>query len=251
MRECCATSKRRPTAKLANRVFPLRDDNPRRSFPTACVTLIAVNVAVFLYQFALMIESPQQAEAFIYALGSVPAQISESLAGRYPMDQSLPGLLTSTFLHGGWVHLIGNMWFLWIFGDNIEDQFGHGRFVLFYLTCGVMASVIHFAFNPFSNIPAVGASGAISGVMGAYLVRFPHARVTTLVVLFIIITRVELPAGVMLAYWFLIQFVSGAGSIGAEGGGVAWWAHIGGFAVGALWMWNRRSPRRGRFQRAG
>ena len=230
-------------------MFPLRDDNPRRSFPKVCVALIAVNVAVFLYQISLFAQSPEAAEAFIYGMGSVPARITESLAGRYPVDQSFPGLLTSIFLHGGWAHLIGNMWFLWIFGDNIEDQLGHGKFVVFYLVCGVLASVIHFAFNPFSNVPAVGASGAISGVMGAYLVRFPHARVTTLVVLFIIITRVELPAGVMLAYWFLIQFLSGAGSIGAEGGGVAWWAHIGGFAVGALWMWNRRSGRGRRVRR--
>lgn len=225
-------------------MFPLRDDNPRYSFPRVCLALIVVNVAIFLYQFALLVQSPQAAEAFVYALGAVPIEITETLAGRYPLDQSLPGLLTSIFLHGGWMHLLGNMWFLWVFGDNIEDQLGHGRFLLFYLGCGLAASLAHYAFNPFSDVPAIGASGAISGVMGAYLIRFPHARVHTLVVLFILITTVELPAALMLAYWFLIQFISGAGSIGAEGGGVAWWAHIGGFVVGAAWMWTqRRRPR--------
>lgn len=226
-------------------MFPLRDNNPRQSFPVVCVSLIAVNVAVFLYQVGLMLESPRAAEAFFYALGSVPALVTEALAGRYPLANSLPGLLTSIFLHGGWMHLLGNMWFLWIFGDNIEDELGHGRFVVFYLSCGLLASLAHYAFNPYSTVPAIGASGAISGVMGAYLVRFPRARVTTLVVLVFFITTIELPAGVMLAYWFFIQLISGASSIGAEGGGVAWWAHIGGFAAGLLWMrlWMRRRRR--------
>jgi len=217
-------------------MFPLRDDNPRRGPAPVVVTLIAVNVAVFLYQFALQLQSPEAAQAFVYALGSVPARITEAFAGRYPLSDSLPGMATSMFLHGGWMHLIGNMWFLWIFGDNIEDELGHRPFLLFYLGTGLLASFAHYALNPWSPVPAIGASGAVSGVMGAYLVRFPRARVTTLVPIVIVLATIELPAAVMLAYWFVIQFFSGAASIGAEGGGVAWWAHIGGFAAGVVWM---------------
>jgi len=218
-------------------MFPLRDDNPRRGPAPVVVTLIVVNVAIFLYQFLLLVQSPEAAEAFVYALGSVPARISEALAGRYPLSLSVPGMATSIFLHGGWMHLIGNMWFLWVFGDNIEDELGHRDFLLFYVGTGLLASLAHYLLNPTSPVPAIGASGAISGVMGAYLVRFPRARVTTLVPIVIIFTTVELPAAVMLAYWFAIQFFSGAASIGAEGGGVAWWAHIGGFVAGAVWMY--------------
>ena len=227
-------------------MFPLRDDNPRHGFPVVCASLIALNVAIFLYQFLLSLESPAYAEAFVYTFGSVPARLTDTFQGGLPVTESLPGLFTSMFLHGGWMHLLGNMWFLWIFGDNVEDQLGHGPFLFFYLVCGLLASLAHYAFNPFSVIPAVGASGAISGVMGAYLVRFPRARITTLVVLFILITTVDIPAALMLAYWFLIQFVSGAGAIGAEGAGVAWWAHIGGFVAGALWMFSKRKSLRRR-----
>ena len=134
------------------------------------------------------------------------------------------------------------MWFLWIFGDNVEDDLGHGQYLLFYVLCGVLATAAHFVTNPLSTLPSVGASGAISGVMGAYVVRFPQARITTLIPFVIFFTTVELPAAVMLLYWFAIQFLSGASSIGAEGGGVAWWAHIGGFIAGALLILTR--PRR-------
>jgi membrane associated rhomboid family serine protease len=139
------------------------------------------------------------------------------------------------FLHGGWMHLIGNMWFLWVFGDNIEDILGHGKFIVFYLLCGLAASALQIAVMPDSRVPNIGASGAISGVMGAYLVKFPQARITTLITLIVFFTTVDLPAWIVLAYWFVVQFFSGVGSVGSSHvneGGVAWFAHIGGFLAG-------------------
>jgi len=141
------------------------------------------------------------------------------------------------FLHGGWLHVLGNMWFLWIFGDNVEDILGHGRFLLFYLLCGLAAGYVQVAINPGSPVPTVGASGAIAGVMGAYMVKFPHSRILTLVPIFIFLTTIEVPAILMLLYWFTIQFFSGIGSIGysqLSQGGVAWFAHVGGFVAGML-----------------
>ena len=225
-------------------MIPLRDDAPRSSYPYLTLVLIIVNVNVFLYQFALYLGSPSAGEAFVQSFGSVPANISAALVGRYPLDDGLTPVLTSMFLHGGWMHLIGNMWFLWIFGDNIEDELGHGYYLFFYLACGLAATVAHFIANPLSDVPTVGASGAISGVMGAYMIRFPWARVVTLIPIFVFFTTVELPAVVLLAYWFLIQFVSGAADFGAQGGGVAWWAHVGGFMAGAALIWMRPKRRR-------
>ncbi len=226
-------------------MFPLRDDAPRGGTPFVTIALIAVNVAVFLFQTSLYLESPRAQQAFIETFGAIPARASEALAGRYPL---LPGLLpvvTSIFLHGGWMHLIGNMWFLWIFGDNIEDDLGHWAYAAFYLACGVLASTAHFFSDPASYVPAVGASGAIAGVMGAYMLRFPWSRVTVLVPLFVLFTTFRVPAFLMLGYWFLIQFASGAASSGAAAtGGIAWWAHIGGFAAGAVLVLRR--PRRRR-----
>ena len=144
------------------------------------------------------------------------------------------------FLHGGWMHLIGNMWFLWIFGDNVEDVMGHGKFLLFYLLCGVAAGLTHVVLNPDSHIPTIGASGAIAGVMGAYLVKFPHARILTLVPIFFFLTTFELPAAFVLLYWFVIQFFSGVGSVAyssSSQGGTAWFAHVGGFLAGIVLVW--------------
>ena len=227
-------------------MIPLRDDAPRWTTPYVTRVLIGLNVLVFLYQFTLYLGDPRVGDAFVQGFGSVPAKISAAFAGRYPVDAAFLPVFTSMFLHGGWLHLIGNMWFLSIFGDNIEDELGHLPYLLFYLTCGVIASVAHYLANPLSVIPAVGASGAISGVMGAYMVRFPWARIVTLIPLFFFFTTIELPAVIMLFYWFFIQFASGAASLGMEGGGVAWWAHIGGFVAGAVWIWTR--PRRRRRQ---
>jgi hypothetical protein len=151
------------------------------------------------------------------------------------IGQAVFPFLSSIFLHGGWMHLLGNMWFLWIFGDNIEDRLGHLRFLLFYLAAGLGAGLFHVAFNLSSAVPAVGASGAISGILGAYFVLFPRSRVVTLIPLFVTFFTVELPAAIILGYWFLIQTLSGLGSLGARAsGGVAWWAHIGGFVLGIV-----------------
>jgi membrane associated rhomboid family serine protease len=232
-------------------MFPLRDDAPRSTFPAVTLFLIAINVVVFIYQLSLHFEAPQAEEAFVQAFGATPAKISLALAGRYSVEQGLLPILTSMFLHGGIMHIAGNMWFLWIFGDNIEDELGHAAYLAFYLVCGVIASAAHYASAPYSAIPSIGASGAISGVMGAYMMRFPFARITTLIPLFIIFTTVELPAIVMLVYWFALQFFSGAAETGMEGGGVAWWAHIGGFVAGAglIWLKPRRRRTRAGYRR--
>jgi membrane associated rhomboid family serine protease len=222
-------------------VFPLRDNAPRWTFPYVTVGLIAVNVVVFGYQMSLYAEGQPAVEAFVQSFGSVPARITGALMGRYSLEGGLVPIFTSMFLHGGLMHLLGNMWFLWIFGDNIEDDLGHGGYLVFYLLCGVLATAAHYITNPLSTIPSVGASGAISGVMGAYVIRFPRAQITTLIPFIIFFTTVDLPAIVMLLYWFAIQFLSGATTVGAESG-VAWWAHIGGFVAGALLILTR--PRR-------
>jgi membrane associated rhomboid family serine protease len=204
-------------------MIPLSDSERSYSALVVTMALIVVNVLVFLYEVSLDSYSLN----YLFArYGIVPARFEY-------ID-----LLTSMFLHGGWLHLIGNMWFLWIFGDNVEDLLGHGRFLLFYLLCGVAAGLTHVAIAPDSRIPTVGASGAIAGVMGAYMVRFPRSTITTLVPVFVFLTTVEVPAALMLMYWFIIQLFSGVGSIGytsaMRGGGVAWFAHVGGFLAGAL-----------------
>jgi len=214
-------------------MIPLKDLNPRRTTPFVTVLIILANVAVFLYQVSL---GPRAGQALIYAFGMVPVRVELLLTGHpVAMNQAFGPLLTSMFLHGGWLHIIGNMWFLWIFGDNIEDTLGHFNYLLFYLVCGVAAGITHTLANLNSTVPAVGASGAISGVLGAYMVLFPGSRVLTLIPLFVIWFTVQLPAVVILGYWFLIQFLSGLGSLGAGmEGGTAWWAHIGGFILGAV-----------------
>ena len=205
-------------------MIPLRDSLPSRSFPTATVWLIVINVAVFLFEWSL---EPFSRTHFVGSYAMIPAQF-------HPLS-----LLTSMFLHGGWMHLIGNLWFLWIYGDNIEDILGRVQYVLFYLGCGVAAGLVHLFFNLDSRLPTVGASGAIAGVMGAYMVKYPHARITTLLPIIIFFTTVELPAWFILIYWFVIQIFSGVGELasstgGVQQGGVAWFAHVGGFLAGAL-----------------
>jgi len=214
-------------------MIPLRDLNPRLTTPFVTFLIILTNAVVFLYQISL---GPHAGQQFAYTFGMIPARIPLVFTSHaMTMGQAFWPLLTSIFLHSGWLHLIGNMWFLWIFGDNIEDHFGHFNYLLFYLVCGVGAGVAHTLANLSSTIPAVGASGAISGVMGAYIVLFPRSRVLTLVPLLFIFFTVQLPAVVILGYWFLIQFLGGLSSLGLQiEGGVAWWAHIGGFVLGAL-----------------
>jgi len=212
-------------------MIPLRDHNPRATFPFFTVLLILANLLLFLYELSLPAAATEQ---FLFRYGMVPARVELLFdTGAVTVRQAFAPLLTSIFLHAGWLHLIGNMWFLWVFGDNIEDRFGHLNYLLFYLFCGVGAGVIHTLANTGSTIPAVGASGAISGVLGAYLALFPGARILTLIPLGFLFFTVRLPAVVMLGLWFLVQFVSGVAIIGQDSsGGVAWWAHIGGFVLG-------------------
>ena len=199
-------------------MFPLRDTQPSYSKPVVTVLLIVVNLLVFLFEFSLDAFSQND---FIYAYGLVPDHFR------------FINVLTSMFLHGGWMHVLGNMWFLWIFGDNVEDILGHGKFLLFYLLCGVAAAMTQVYLSLGSRVPMVGASGAIAGVMGAYLVKFPRSRIYTLV-FYIFITTIDVPAWVMLIYWFAIQFFSGLGSLAAPTaqGGTAFFAHVGGFVAG-------------------
>jgi membrane associated rhomboid family serine protease len=212
-------------------LFPLRDDNPTTSRPALTVTLIAANVVIFFYQFTLPVEAGR---TFIYQFGTIPAVVlgSRSLPAALAAIPAPLSLLTGMFLHGGLMHLGGNMLYLWIFGNNIEDAMGRGRFLLFYVLCGIGAAAAQILGDPHSTVPMVGASGAISGVLGAYLLLFPRAQVLVLV-FFFFIRLMYIPAAIVLGMWFVIQVASGAAASGA-GSGVAWWAHVGGFVVGMM-----------------
>lgn len=220
-------------------MIPFRDKNPSSTFPYITVAIITLNGMAFIYELAL----GDAVEDFIFHYGVVPVKVifflsQPSLDPAAIRDTFLP-FFTSMFLHGGPVHILGNMWYLWIFGDNVEDRLGHFKFLGFYLLCGILASVVHVATNPHVGIPCVGASGAIAGALGAYMVTFPGARVLCLVPFGFIWHIIELPAVVVLGFWFVIQFFNGAAALTATtdaGGGVAWWAHIGGFVFGIALM---------------
>jgi membrane associated rhomboid family serine protease len=217
-------------------MFPLRDSIPSARRPVVNLVVIGACVVVFLYEFML----GPGVEAFVNAFGFVPARFFDPAAFNVGPGWGVLTLVTSMFMHGGWLHLIGNMWFLWVFGDNVEDCLGHGRYVFFYLVCGAAAALAQAAIAPSSTVPMVGASGAIAGVLGAYLVWYPWSRIHTFVFLGIFFTTAELPAPVFLVIWFVIQFFSGAlslASAGPVGGGVAFFAHVGGFVAGALLAW--------------
>ncbi len=213
-------------------MFPIQDSAPRRGVPLATYFLIAVNVAIFLVEVSLPKELLQQ---IVFYLGVVPARYTGGLNDVGPGLKYL-ALFTSLFLHGSWIHLFGNMWTLWIFGDNVEDRMGSSRFLAFYILCGLAASFTHIYFHPTSTVPTIGASGAISGVLGAYYALFPLARVIVMIPVFIFPFFFELPAVFYLAWWFFLQVFSGTLSIvhGEIVGGVAWWAHAGGFVAGLL-----------------
>ena len=215
-------------------MIPIRDRSPSGTFPFVTVSIILANVFVFLIELSL----GGQLESFLFRFGVVPVKVfySSEIPDSTLINTYFP-FLSYMFLHGGFVHLIGNMWYLWIFGDNIEDLLGRARFILFYLLCGVGAAIVHVFFNRQSGIPCIGASGAIAGVLGAYMVTFPRARVLVILPLFIFWEFIELPAIIVLGFWFLIQFFAGTAAISAaQGGGVAWWAHIGGFVLGILFI---------------
>lgn len=226
-------------------MIPLKDRIPHKSFPIMTLLLIAGNCAIFIQE--LLLSAPQR-DLLVQSYALVPWKSTAIFLGHdVSVAQAFLPFITSMFLHGGWMHLIGNMWFLWIFGGNVEDRLGHLRYLAFYLGAGLVGALTHVAFNTASLVPTLGASGAVAGVMGAYLVLFPGARILTLVPIFIFLTTVELPAYVILLYWILIQFLSGTVSLAmsdASAGGVAWFAHIGGFLGGMVLLFILRKGRR-------
>lgn len=220
-------------------MVPIRDKNPTTLTPYVTYTLIALNVLVFLFELSLNGEALSQ---FFNDWAVVPADLTASFQGRLP-PQPRPEwltLFTSQFLHGGFLHVGGNMLFLWVFGNNVEDRLGHVKFTFFYLTCGALAALTQWYFDPASSVPSLGASGAIAGVLGAYILRFPSARVTTIIPLGFYLFPIEIPAWIFLGIWFAQQAFYGLLSlqtpmnIGMEGGGIAYWAHAGGFVFGAV-----------------
>ena len=222
-------------------MLPLRDENKSGSFPFVTLLLILACTGVFLYEASLGREGLRQ---LFDAFALTPGRVTYDLNSGGTWGELIAPFLTSMFLHGGWLHLLGNMWFLWIFGDNVEDAMGPVRFLLFYVLCGLVAGLAHYLLGPSSRLPTVGASGAIAGVLGAYVVLFPGARVLTLVPLGFFIRVMELPALAVIGIWFLIQVVSSAMTFGlSETGGVAFSAHVGGFIAGLGLVWIFRARR--------
>jgi len=218
-------------------MIPVRDDVPTRQRAVLTLALIAANVAVFVHQLSLM--GPQGAESdalrvFVERWGFVPGEFERALAGGASSADVWLSPVTSMFLHGGLLHLGGNMLYLWIFGNNVEDLLGRGRYLAFYLVCGLVAVLAHEVSAPGSDVPVIGASGAVSGVLGAYALSYPNARVRTLVPIGFFLTTVYVPAIFFLLFWFVMQVFSGAMQPDAGGAGVAWWAHVGGFVAGAV-----------------
>ncbi len=214
-------------------MIPVKDRNPSNTFPYVTIGIIVINISIFLHELSL----GSDLGVFIKQYGIVPANVTHYFqTSDLTFSSTFLPFISSTFLHGGFIHLIGNMWFLWIFGDNIEDKLGHFRFFGFYILCGIIASSVHVFFNRMSEIPCIGASGAIAAVLGAYMVTFPRARVITVIPIFFFLQIIELPAIIVLGFWFFIQFFNGAISITAStsDNGVAWWAHIGGFISGII-----------------
>jgi len=220
-------------------VVPLRDNNPIQITPVVTYGLIIANIVVFFYELIL---SPRQLDRFLQIWAVVPKELTLSFAGKLaasPFPEWIT-LFTSQFLHGGFLHVAGNMLFLWIFGNNIEDRLGHIKFLFFYLACGVLAGLTQWFFSAYSTVPSLGASGAIAGVMGAYILRFPKAKILTLIPLGFVLLPIDIPAFFFLGIWFLQQSIYGLVSletttnIGMESGGIAYWAHAGGFVFGAI-----------------
>jgi membrane associated rhomboid family serine protease len=215
-------------------VFPLKDDNPSESAPVVTVALIVLNALFFVYQISLEAggaDGARAGQAFIEEFGLVPCRLTGACRVGPELPSPILTIFTSMFMHGGLFHIGGNMLYLWIFGNNVEDTLGHGRYLLFYLLSGVAAALAQTAIGPSSMVPMVGASGAVSGVLGAYLLLFPHAHVTTLIILGFFFRLVHIPAMFVLGFWIVLQVLNGLGSFGSSGG-VAFFAHIGGFLAG-------------------
>ena len=236
-------------------MFPISDDNPRAHLPIATFVIIGMNVAVWVLVQGL--GSPRALAESMCHYALVPGellghvspgtqiQVGANLLCRFDGEANPLSLVTSMFMHGGWFHIIGNMWFLWVFGDNVEDEMGPVRFALFYLCCGLAAAAAQIVTDPDSLVPMVGASGAIGGVMGAYALLFPRVRVNLLIFLGFFVTTVAVPAIFMLGYWFLLQLLQGIPALDSEEGGVAFWAHVGGFVAGVALVWVFRRPGHG------
>jgi membrane associated rhomboid family serine protease len=212
-------------------MIPLRDNIRPNIIPFITVALIAVNIGAFINELQL---SPADLRSWVGQLGMVPARLNQMLNSGLLDPGAITSLVSSLFLHGGWLHLIGNVWFLWLFGHSVEYCLGHMRFLLFYFTCGIIANLTQFAFDPVSTVPVIGASGAVSGILGAYTICFPRAKIQALVPLFFIFTIIEIPALLFVGIWFFYQLQGGASSAGMAGAGIAWWAHVGGFLAGVL-----------------
>ncbi|MEJ5305347.1 MAG: rhomboid family intramembrane serine protease [Ignavibacteria bacterium] len=221
-------------------MIPIKDDIPSRSYPIVNVTLIVLNVIVFFFELSL----GDHLESFVRTFGVIPVKyfysgvrLEDGSVILFSLEEKIIPLFTSMFLHGGWFHLIGNMLYLWIFGDNVEDRMGHFRYILFYILCGLAAAGAHIITNPESNIPTIGASGAISGVLGAYLMLYPLARIVVVIPILFFWDVIKLPALIVLGFWFVTQIFQGTLALAIETtatGGVAWWAHIGGFVFGMI-----------------
>lgn len=220
-------------------MFPLRDDNPQFLTPYATYGIVIINVAAWVFLQGLGREPGLSGS--VCSFGLIPGELLQLSSSNPSLcvigDSSWYTTITSMFMHGSWMHILGNMWFLWIFGNNVEDAMGPVRFVAFYLLCGLAAAAAQIAADPSSPIPMVGASGAIGGVMGAYILLYPRVRVHMLFILVIYVTTFAVPAWLMLGYWFLVQTLGGLASQGSQGGGVAFWAHIGGFAAGIAFIY--------------
>ena len=211
-------------------MIPIRDTVPSKTYPVVNTTIIGINLLVFMVE---LMQGPAM-NKFVYIYGLVPARYSvPAISAYFSPGQQLFSLFSFMFLHGGWLHLIGNMWFLYIFGNNVEDNLGPGRYLFFYLLCGFLSGLFHLLFNLGSNVPTIGASGAIAGVMGAYILLYPRSKILTLIPIFIFPWFIEIPAFFFLGFWFLFQIFSATRSSGAMGG-VAWWAHVGGFVCGMI-----------------
>jgi membrane associated rhomboid family serine protease len=247
-------------------LFPISDDNPRANPPIATVVLIGMNVVVWalvqgfgnprVLAESMCMYALVPGELLGYVDAGMRIQVGHGLVCEFDGTAKPLSLLTSMFMHGGWFHIIGNMWFLWVFGDNVEDEMGPVRFLVFYVLCGLAAAFAQIVTAPASLVPMVGASGAIGGVMGAYALLFPRVRVRLLIILVFYVTTITVPAIFMLGYWFLLQLLQGIPALGSEEGGVAFWAHVGGFLAGVALVWLFRRPGHGgppgpRFRRRG
>ncbi len=222
-------------------MIPLKDRNPSKSVPFVNYLLIAANAAVFFYELSL----GPKLDAFYMNYGLVPGRYLDMVTHHSHIITRYLPFFTSMFIHGGWLHIIGNMWFLYIFGDNVEDMMGHRNYLLFYFISGLAAAAAQVFLSPTSNIPTIGASGAISGVLGAYLVMFPRAKIVTLLPIFFFFGIIDISAILFIGFWFLIQFFSGIESLGqGTSGGIAWWAHVGGFLAGIVMVpfFKKRRP---------